>query len=195
MKTIYPLCLASKSPRRRDLLEMAGYSFTIETKETDEECHGFSPQKTVEIISKRKASAVAAIDSTHRIVLGADTLVFADGTALGKPKNNHEAVSMLTQLSGRTHDVCTGICLIDNCTGSIFSHVETTKVSVTTMSEREIYDYVSTGEPSDKAGAYGIQGTFASYINKIEGDYYNVMGLPLCALRKLLFSANLLSDD
>lgn len=143
------------------------------------------PEQRVLELSSRKAEEVAA-RVAEGLVLGADTIVLLDGEILGKPADGTEAKRMLSRLSGRMHQVLTGLTLIDVATGTELSELERTKVKIRTLSAQEIEDYVRTGEPLDKAGAYGIQGQGAALVEGIEGCFYNVVGLPLAKLAKLL---------
>ena len=179
------IILASGSPRRRELLEQAGYEFEIEVSDADENIQADDPGELVEQLSFRKADAVARkhLQEQACTVIGADTVVVLDIEVLGKPNGEQGAVEMLKELSGRTHQVYTGVSLFlikdGKLTASQSFHV-CTDVTMRPMSDREIADYVATGEPMDKAGAYGIQGKAAVFISGIHGDYYNVVGLPVC---------------
>ena len=175
------LILASGSPRRKELLEMTGHLLEIIPSSADETTDETAPDRLVEELSSRKASDAAG-KIKDGIVLGADTVVSIDGTILGKPEDEQDAERMLKMLSGRTHQVFTGVTLISVKNGKIewsetFS--EKTDVTVIPMTDEEIGEYVMSREPLDKAGAYGIQGFFGKYISRIEGDYFNVVGLPL----------------
>jgi septum formation protein len=170
------LVLASSSPRRRDLLSNAGIPFTVRVAPVDESCvEGEEPVEYVRRIAQSKAAAAAA--EPHEIVLGADTTVVAGGAILGKPENDADASRMLRLLSGQRHEVLTGICL-KRGTETVVDHA-VTAVWFAPMSTDEIAAYVATGEPADKAGAYAIQGIASRYINRIEGCYFNVVGLPV----------------
>ncbi len=171
------LILASGSPRRRELLERMGYSFTVLSPDVDEQIDA-EPRQAVAILARRKALA-AAKGLTDGVVLAADTLVALDGEALGKPKDQTEAKEMLMRLSGREHEVFTGVCLVDIATGRIAVHVERTGVVFRALDPGEIDRYVATGEPMDKAGAYGIQGGAAAFVESYSGSYENVMGFPV----------------
>ena len=179
------IILASGSPRRRELLEQAGYEFEIEVSDADENIQADDPGELVEQLSFRKADAVARkhLQEQACTVIGADTVVVLDREVLGKHNGEQGAVEMLKELSGRTHQVYTGVSLFlikdGKLTASQSFHV-CTDVTMRPMSDREIADYVATGEPMDKAGAYGIQGKAAVFISGIHGDYYNVVGLPVC---------------
>lgn len=175
------LILASNSPRRKELLTLMGLTFEIAVSDVDEECTG-TPDKQVAELSKRKACSVA-INHRDKIVLAADTLVFAD-KVLGKPKDRADAYNMLTSLSGRWHDVYTGVCLIYK--DIILTHTERTRVHFVQLSGDQIIHYIETEEPMDKAGSYAIQGQAGMFIDQIEGSYSNVIGLPMHVVRKLL---------
>lgn len=178
------LVLASASPRRRALLEGMGCAFEICASDVDERVQG-APEEMVAVLSRRKARAVAQ-ERPDALVLAADTLVAIDGEALGKPLNEADAARMLRLLSARAHDVFTGICLIDGPTGRERVHVERTAVAFRAISEEEIAAYIASGEPMDKAGAYGIQGDAGAFVEGIEGSFENVMGLPVQALERIL---------
>jgi len=186
MKTDF--VLASGSPRRSELLTMIGIKdFTIVPDTTAEETPaGLSPEQTVCKIALQKALNVSRSCSSADIIIAADTLVYLDGSPLGKPKSEAEAAFMLRSLSGRRHTVYTGVALRrrdESITGA-----ERTEVFFRELSEKEIIKYIGTGEPMDKAGAYGAQGRGAVFIERIEGDFFNVMGLPLCRLSMMLKS-------
>lgn len=185
------IILASQSPRRRELMELIGFPFSVRVSETEELITRHDPAAVTEELSWQKAQAVAAeLDDVQEIiVIGADTVVSVEGQILGKPASKDEARSMIRMLQGRDHMVYTGVTILgrsavhgDRC--ETFS--EGTRVTVAPMDDSEIESYISTEEPYDKAGAYGIQGTFARFIQGISGDYYNVMGLPVHRLYKQL---------
>lgn len=179
------LILASGSPRRRQLLEQIGLTFVVRSSDVDESVSpGLTPAQVVESLSARKGEAVAAEAAPGDLVLSADTVVALDGAILGKPRDRAEAEAMLTALSGRTHQVYTGVTLLQD--GRRLTEHEVTAVTFRPLSPEEIAAYVSTGEPMDKAGAYGIQGLGALLVERLEGDYFNVMGLPLCRLGQML---------
>ena len=184
------MILASASPRRRELLTQAGFSFEVKVSDADEIITEKEPDKIVKELALVKACAVAASE-TEALIIGADTIVTVDGKILGKPRDAEEAFSMLSMLQGRTHQVYTGVALITKEEGLQKSHVfsEKTDVHMYPMTEQEIREYIATGEPLDKAGAYGIQGRAAVYIRKIEGDYNNVVGLPISWLYQELKSS------
>ena len=182
-----PVILASVLLRRRELLDLMGLTYTVETPDADESFSG-RPSETVMEISRRKAAAVAARHSDS-IIIAADTLVFADG-ALGKPHTPERAKEMLRSLAGNWHHVYTGITVINTRSGRILRNVDKTRVHLVPMTEQEIDAYVATGEPLDKAGAYGIQGMGGMFVDRIDGSYSNVVGLPMSLLRTMLAQAS-----
>ena len=178
------LILASQSPRRRELLSMLGLPFQIHTADIDETMDPLlPPEEEVMRVSEAKARAVAKAHPAD-LILSADTIVVVDGTVLGKPHDPAEAKAMLRRLSGRCHTVMTAFCLFQD--GQADVHLEETHLRFKPLSQAEIDAYVATGSPLDKAGAYGIQDQAAIFVEAMDGDYYNVMGLPLCALVKCL---------
>lgn len=171
------LILASASPRRKQLLEQAQLKFSISTSTVDENVvETLFPNQVVEQLALRKANNVY-LDHDDCIVIGADTIVSVNGIILGKPKDETEATEMLRLLSGHDHDVYTGVAIISNQKTIVFH--EKTVVSFWELSEAEIANYLATGEPFDKAGSYGIQGIGSLLVKKIQGCYFNVVGLPL----------------
>lgn len=171
--------LASASPRRKELLEQIGIKFEVKVSEAKEDLPpGISPTEAVEELSFRKAKAVWDTLTEKEIVVGADTVVALDGQILGKPMDEADAIKTLKRLQGREHFVYTGVTILAK-DGERTTFHEETKVCFTPMSEAEIREYVETGDPLDKAGAYGIQGEFARYVRAISGDYNNVVGLPV----------------
>ena len=181
------IILASASPRRRALLEQMGLRFTVVPSDADETvAAGLTPQQAAEDLARRKA-AVVALDHPQALVIAADTLVAVDGALLGKPQDAQDAVGMLRRLSGREHEVVTGLCVAWQ--GALHSVCESTAVCFEPLRLEEIERYVRTGEPLDKAGAYGIQGRAGVFVSGIRGCYYNVMGLPLARLKALLLQA------
>jgi len=180
------LILASQSPRRRELLERMGAGpFRIVPPEIDErQDKELSPAQQVQSLSLCKALAVQEREGTQCLIIAADTVVSLDGLVLGKPADSNDARRMLSMLSGRRHQVYTGLTVL--CGGERAIHCEETDVYFRELDQDEIEAYVATGEPMDKAGAYGIQGAGALFIERISGDYYNVMGLPVCRLGQLL---------
>lgn len=194
------MVLASKSPRRRELLEMLGAQFEVITSDCDENITGLTPRDLVHELALRKAEAVyERLNDPDAVVIGSDTIVTPDGVkALGKPRDRGDAVRTLTELSGKWHSVCTGIAVIgraaDNTSKKISETVET-KVKFLDLTKEECERYADTGEPLDKAGSYGIQGRGGALVEKIDGDYYSVVGLPVSRLRVILrdeFGINLL---
>lgn len=180
------LILGSKSPRRQQLLQEMGYSFEIRVKETDESYpENLLPHEIAMHISIHKARALQGDLKENELLLTADTIVCVDGTILGKPKDEKDAVNMLKQLSGKQHSVITGICIADR--NDIISDYSETNVWVKNLSDTEILNYIQTCQPYDKAGSYGIQEWFGAVaIEKIEGSYNNVVGLPTHLVYKLL---------
>lgn len=183
--------LASASPRRREILSHIGLKFTVCTADTDETSDERRGEQLVELLAARKASAVrnklseSSTLTSDTVILAADTVVISpSGNILGKPKNEADALRMLRELSGNTHRVMSGIAVIRN--GKLATAHETTEVTFMSMPESVITRYVNSGEPLDKAGAYGIQDTAALWISSICGDYFNVVGLPLHRLEQLL---------
>ncbi len=180
------LILASASPRRAELLRQIGIPFRQVVSGVNEDLRDPSdPDEHVRELSRRKAGDVAGRLGSG-IVLGADTIVVLDEHILGKPVDEKEAVEMLRRLSGRTHKVYTGLTLIDAASRASVSHVEVTEVTFRDLAAEEIDAYVATGEPLDKAGAYGIQGKGALLVSGIRGCYFNVVGLPLVGLLGLM---------
>ncbi len=183
------LVLASQSPRRRELLERAGIPFIVRSKDIDETVQeGEAPQQYVRRLAARKAMAVAR--GADECVLAADTTVVADGMILGKPEDAADAVRMLRLLAGRSHEVITGICM--RYRQDLMIDAAVTVVHFAAISDAEIEAYVATGEPMDKAGAYGIQGQASRYIRGIEGCYFNVVGLPVELVSRYLRRLGLL---
>lgn len=190
------IILASKSPRRQELLGRLGLSYTIMTEDVDERMDPkLPPEDEVARVSVRKADAVLPLAGPEDVVICADTVVVLDGQVLGKPKDEPDARRMLLMLSGRTHRVLTAVTVCAN--GTRKTAVESTEVTFRTLSEREIAAYIATGEPMDKAGAYGIQDYGACFVAGICGDYFNVMGLPLCRLTRMLraYGVTILGED
>ncbi|HKO18962.1 MAG TPA: nucleoside triphosphate pyrophosphatase [Acidobacteriaceae bacterium] len=187
----FRLILASDSPRRRELLTQAGYVFDIEAADVDETPHANeSPAAYVQRLAEEKARAILARhphSSTPLVVLGADTTVVCDNEILAKPDDGAHAIEMLRKLSGRTHEVLTGIAAATHA--RTISAVERTQVAFAEIPAAELDRYCATHEPLDKAGAYGIQGYAARWIPRIDGDYFNVMGLPIARVVKLLAEA------
>ena len=191
------IILGSASPRRRELLAQIGADFEVRVSNKEEIYHSTVPEEIVKELALMKAENVAeelaeenasgAVKST--VVIGADTIVVLDGKILGKPADEEDAVRMLNSLQGRRHDVYTGVAVLDydeNGEKHVYNYSVGTAVYVNEMTEEEIHAYVETKDPLDKAGAYGIQGRFAAHIDRIEGDYYNVVGLPVSRVYRSL---------
>lgn len=201
LKQSVKLILASASPRRRELLAQAGYAFTVEAADVDESVReGEEAGDYVKRLAEEKAKAVFAryADPTHDnetvmngaprlVVLGADTTVVCDGEILAKPEDAEDAKRMLRRLSGRVHEVLTGVAIATRA--GVVSGVETTSVTFSGIPENELDLYCATSEPMDKAGAYGIQGYAARWIPRIDGDYFNVMGLPIARVVRMIEDA------
>ncbi|WP_413289934.1 Maf family protein [Bdellovibrio sp. HCB337] len=192
---MYQLILASESPRRRHLLETSGFVFDVHPVKVSE-----TPDKNLNIdeqildIAGRKAKAAfEELKSTsHKnfLLLTADTMVVYHTQTLGKPRNQDEAYEFLKLLSGKTHEVKTGLCLVESLGGQKASHIETSRVTFKTLSDDEIWTYIQSGEPMDKAGAYAIQGLGKKFVAEFNGDYDNVVGLPVKAFENLLVKMN-----
>jgi septum formation protein len=181
------LVLASASPRRQELLRNAGINFEVQPADIPENAlPGETAKDCAERLAREKALAVAR-QRPHDFVLGADTVVVVDGQLLGKPSDAADAARMLRMLSGREHQVITGVCLVVIGQSSVAS--ETTLVTVSEITDKDIADYVASGEPVDKAGAYAIQGIASRWIARIEGDYNNVVGLPVALVYRMLRQA------
>ncbi len=184
------LILASKSPRRKELLSLITTDFEIIPAQGEENADpALSPDMFVQELAKQKALEIAA-SRPDDIVIGSDTVVAVNGEILGKPKDSGDAYRMLSLLSGTSHSVFTGAAIVKN--GEIHSFTEETKVKFFSLSEKEIKDYIATGEPFDKAGAYGIQDIGALLVEGIDGDYYNVMGLPVGRLYRIMKKLDIL---
>jgi len=182
------IILASASPRRKMLLESAGLTFRVEAEPIDEtQQAGETPLQYVRRLSSRKAQAVSHHHETERIfVIAADTIVVHEGIILGKPADTQEAHATLRRLSNTVHTVMTGVCVIDVARKHTKQFVCETRVHFAALSDEGIARYIKTGEPLDKAGAYGIQGRAAMFVTQIEGSYTNVVGLPLCETLRAL---------
>ena len=180
------IILASASPRRRELLEMLGVKNLKIIPAVGEEIapEGATAEETVRTLSRAKALEVARRVSAESVTIGADTIVELDGEILGKPHGEGEAFDMLRRLSGRGHNVYTGVTVV--CEGQCQTGTEKTSVHFRALTDEEIRAYIATGEPMDKAGAYGAQGVGSLFVERIEGDFFNVMGLPLCRLGQML---------
>ena len=184
---VRPIILASKSPRRSQLLTEAGFAFTVRTKDTDESFDATTPAEDVPVqLAERKAEACRDyLTNDNELILAADTVVILDGVIFNKPADRAEAFEMLSALSGRQHRVVTGVCLLDRAHRVAFS--ETADVYFRTMTEAEIYHYIDTHKPYDKAGAYGVQDWIGhTQIVRIDGTYTNVMGLPIAKVYEML---------
>jgi len=180
------LVLASASPRRQELLRNAGIPFTVQPADIDETPRtGEAPREYAERLAREKALAVWRL-RPQDVVLGADTIVVVDEAILGKPANAGDAARMLRLLSGRVHRVITGVCVVGAVASEERIASETTLVTMNELSDEEIRDYIATGEPMDKAGAYAIQGMASRWIPRIEGDYSNVVGLPVALVHAML---------
>jgi len=182
------IVLASGSPRRRELLERIGVKdFVVRVPEVEEVFpEGLTPPQTVAWISREKAEAAAALCGPEEVVITADTMVFLDGLRLGKPRDEAHALEMLTALQGRKHIVCTGVTVQQG--PRRLTESETTGVFFRPAAEAQLRRYIATGEPMDKAGAYGVQGRGALLVERLEGDFFNVMGLPVLRLSRMLES-------
>ncbi len=179
------MILASQSPRRKALLTQAGVSFTVVESGVEENVPpGTSPEETVRLLAVQKAEAVARTLAEPAVVIGADTVVALDGVIFGKPVDEADAEQMLSALQGKAHQVFTGVALIDTTQTPHFQQVfvSSTAVSMYPLSQEAIQAYVASGEPMGKAGAYAIQGLGATLVERIEGDYNTVVGLPLSAV-------------
>lgn len=178
------IILASASPRRRELLSLAGVDFSVKVADVNEVIpENAKPDEVVISLAMQKAQAVAN-ENPDSIVIGSDTVVALDGEILGKPKNEENAAQMLTRLSGRSHTVYTGVAIIHG--EKVKNFCEATEVVFNNLTQEEIRNYIATGECMDKAGAYGIQGKGCVLVEKINGDYFNVVGLPVSKLYREL---------
>ena len=191
------IILASGSPRRRELLKQIGLDFQIMVSDCDESTSETEPEDYVKSLSRLKALSVASkiaegtlVPDTPSengyLVIGADTIVVHGGNILGKPKDEADAFSMLRSLSGDTHCVYTAVTVVDTADGAATTFAERTEVTMYELGDSEIWDYIHSGEPMDKAGSYGIQGKGAVLVEKINGDYFNVVGLPISRLSRVL---------
>lgn len=180
------IILASSSPRRKTLLEQLGLKFTVDARVSeDNNSAGQEPRELVRENSRKKAESVAG-GYPDAIIIAADTIGIIDGRVIGKPHSESEARIMLASLSGKPHTVITGFTVLDTLTGKDVSRVVETTVYMRRITGAEIEAYLQTGEPLDKAGSYAIQGLGAALVERIEGDYFNVVGLPLAALAEVL---------
>ena len=171
------IILASASPRRKEILELADLKFDIMPSNAQEITTKTAPNEVVMELASIKAKDIYKKSEKQSMIVGADTVVAYQGQILGKPADEADAKRMLTMLSGQTHEVYTGVCIIED--GKTKTFYEETKVTFYEISDEQIDHYIKTGEPMDKAGAYGIQGKAAVFIKGIEGDYYNVVGFPI----------------
>ena len=181
-----PLILASGSPRRRELLARMGYTFAVCSSDVDEHVQGHA-RDIVRILSERKALA-AAKHYSRGCIIASDTLVSLEGVPLGKPENVDDAFRMLRSLSGREHEVFSGVCVLDVESGWRETRVARTGVYFRELSDAEIAAYIETGEPMDKAGAYAIQGGAGAFVTRLDGSFENVMGFPVEEVREMLAS-------
>lgn len=188
MKLPEPIILASQSPRRKELLSYMGIPFDAVTADVDEACQG-APDEQVGILAKRKAEKVCCMHP-GRVIIAADTLVYGKNGVLGKPKDEEDAANMLHSLSGCWHEVFSGVCIIDarKTPNHIQVEVDRTKVLFTELTDKLIRDYIATGEPNDKAGAYAVQGRGGMFVESLTGSYSNVIGLPMALVRRMLES-------
>jgi len=185
--------LASASPRRRELLRLVGIDHEVRPADIDESyLPGEVPREHAERLARGKAEAIAASAGSNVVTIGSDTIVVVDGDVLGKPRDRAHAVQMLRRLSGRSHVVMTGVAV--SWRGKTLSGVEEVGVTLRVLSDDEIERYIDTDEPMDKAGAYGIQGFGATIVDRVDGDYFAVMGLALNRLARLLREAGLRYD-
>ena len=178
------LILASGSPRRRELLTRMGYSYEICTPDVDEHVAGHA-RDIVHTLAGRKARAAAAHYKSG-VIIASDTLVSLDGVPLGKPADASEARAMLSALSGREHEVFTGVCVLDAASGESETRTVRTGVTFRDITPEEIDAYIATGEPMDKAGAYAIQGGAAPFVTALDGEFENVVGFPVAEVREML---------
>ncbi|HEV8235570.1 MAG TPA: Maf family protein [Gemmatimonadaceae bacterium] len=184
---LVPVVLASQSPRRRDLLTLVGIAHEVRPANIDESyLAGEAPRAHAERLARGKAAAISAPDA---VTIGSDTIVVIDGEVLGKPRDETDAARMLSRLSGRSHTVVTAVAA--SWAGRMLSDVEEVAVTFRSLSPDDIAAYIATREPMDKAGAYGIQGFGATIVERVDGDYFAVMGLPLNRLARLLESLGL----
>lgn len=187
---MYQIVLASGSPRRKEILEQVGVRFSIKVSNKEEPMNQTNPELLVMELSEMKAKDVAMDVSSPVIIIGADTVVALDGVIFGKPKNKEHAKEMLKRMQDNSHKVYTGVFILiieeDGSTREI-SFAVASKVMVAPLNETQIEAYIETNEPMDKAGAYAIQGKFAPYVLGIEGDYYNIVGLPISAIYQELY--------
>ena len=182
------IVLASKSPRRRELLSRLVEKFEIKVADADESLpEGMHPREGVELLAVRKGAAVLPTEDRDTMIISSDTLVELGGKPLGKPKDREDAMQMLKRLSGNTHNVHTGVAV--HYRGRVFSGVHTSRVTFREMTEGEIDGYIATGEPMDKAGAYGIQGIGGKFVLGFDGEFESIMGLSLTLTERLMREA------
>lgn len=182
---MYKIILASGSPRRKEILEQAGVDFEIKASNAEEITDKTNPPEMVEDLARLKAEEIKKKEEGEFLIISADTLVFLDGSPLGKPKGSEDAYHMLSCLSGRKHEVYTGVAIIIREKGKAEKELvfhQMSRVEVETLSKEQIEAYIASGEPFDKAGAYAIQGKFAVHISGIEGEYNNIVGLPIARI-------------
>ena len=189
--------LASASPRRREILSEMGIKFTVITADTDESCDERDPEKYAKFLAEKKGQAVYQLlcdrgESGDAFIISADTVVASCGKILGKPRDRQDAVDMLSSLRGHGHEVVTGIAITVD--GVSYSDASVTRVMVDDMTDADIEEYVDSGDPMDKAGAYGIQGQFSKWVSGIEGCYFGVVGLPTNKLNRLIKKVEALID-
>jgi septum formation protein len=180
--------LASSSPRRKELLKQLNLDFEIMPSNIDEVLRGNTPAEMVRKLALEKAVSISSQSSKGKIIIGADTIVYLDGIIMGKPADEDDAFSMLKRLSGKAHEVYTGLALVNTSTNEIQSDYECTEVVIRDLSDKQIENYIKTGEPMDKAGAYAIQGKGSLIVKSIKGCYYNVVGLPIGKLGDMLLN-------
>lgn len=176
------IILASASPRRKEILELADLDFDIMPSDAEEITTKTEPKEVVMELATIKAKDIYEKSDKKSLIIGADTVVAYKGQILGKPKDEEDAARMLEMLSGQTHEVYTGVCVIED--GETKTFFEETKVTFYEITKEQIRKYIKTGEPMDKAGSYGIQGKAAVFIKEIKGDYYNVVGFPIARFMK-----------
>jgi len=197
MRKIKQIILASASPRRKDILRLTGLSFKVRPVDCEENMDIRVPPRRLSRVISAKKARIAAAKYPGALIIAADTFIVLGDSILGKPHTPAEAKRMLAALSGKIHSVITGFTIIDTNTGKCASRSVETKVCFEKLTAREISSYVRTGEPLDKAGAYAIQGLGAVFVREIQGDYFNVIGLPLNALKASLrqFGIDILCGD
>lgn len=192
---MYQIILASESPRRKEIMETMGIPYQVMAGNVKEVAEETEPSEMVQALARLKTNAIVdrladtPLVSDEVIIIGADTMVFYQGHALGKPRDEADAARMLRMISNDVHEVYTGVSIIikkRDLSKECISFAVCTKVSVQPMSEEQILNYIATGEPMDKAGAYAIQGKFGIYIKEINGDYYNVVGFPIAKIYESL---------